>query len=70
MLDPSLIAIWDQRAQYVGEVLPLFWRRIFDGCVDQGFSEQQSLDLLRDLVRADGSAMLVETEDIEEDIDE
>ncbi len=37
----------DQSAALLGDILPPLWRRIYIGCVDQGFDESESFKLVQ-----------------------
>lgn len=47
MLDPKKQQEIDQSAAFIGEQLPPVWKRIYDNCVAQGFSEVDSLQLVK-----------------------
>ena len=52
MLDDKARAEFDQSAELLGEALPAMWKRIYDGCREQGFSEADSRDLLKTYITA------------------
>ena len=47
MLTPKQIADGDQAFKLLAETLPAFWRSIFVNLVSEGFSEEQSMELLK-----------------------
>lgn len=38
---------FDQNAAFLGDSFPPLWKRLFDGCVSVGFTELQSMELLK-----------------------
>jgi hypothetical protein len=47
MLDAEKRAEFDQGNELLGEVLPPHWKRLFDGCVNEGFREDQAMELVK-----------------------
>lgn len=41
------MAEWDQRASAEADLLPLLWRRLYNGSLAAGFTPEESLSLLR-----------------------
>jgi hypothetical protein len=52
MLDPRKAAEYEQSTMTLGEVLPPMWWRIYRGCIAQGFSEAQALELVKTYILA------------------
>ena len=47
MLDPKKQAEYEQGTAALIEMLPPLWRGLYIGCVEQGFTGQDALDLVR-----------------------
>lgn len=47
MLDPKQQSEVDQSAAYLGEAFPPLWRRLYENCIERGFSESESLKLVQ-----------------------
>ncbi len=52
MLDPKKRSEMDQAQAFLGELYPPLWRKLYLGCVEEGFSEDQAFRLLRTYIRA------------------
>ena len=52
MIDPKDIASMDQSGKLLADILPSMWRGLYTGCIEQGFSEPQAMDLLKTYIRA------------------
>lgn len=55
MLDPSKQAQLEQDLALTQEFLPSIWRGLYDGCIDKGFTEEQSLALVKTFIISQGS---------------
>jgi len=47
MLDPQIQAEFDQSAKLLGDNLPPLWKKLFDGCIKEGFTEIQAMELVK-----------------------
>ena len=47
MLDQKKMAQIDQEKEAFVEVMPGFWKSLYDGLVEAGFNEIQSMELLK-----------------------
>lgn len=52
MIDDELGAKLDQCKAEIGEVLPGMWWVLYQGCMREGFTEQQAMDLVRAYIEA------------------
>ncbi len=48
---PNLAAL-DQAGALLGDTLPPLWRRLYLGCVGEGFTEQQAMSLVETYIIA------------------
>ncbi len=46
-MKPEDVQKYDQASAFIAEAMPPFWRQLFDGCVKEGFSEDQALQLVK-----------------------
>lgn len=51
-MTPEDVAKADQASKALADLLPSLWRGIYKGCVNQGFSESESLELLKIYITA------------------
>lgn len=42
----------DQAAAFLGDNYPPLWKRLYDNCVKEGFTEAQAMDLVRTYIFA------------------
>lgn len=49
-MDGEEISKFDQDAAFLGDVLPPLWKRLYDRCLEVGFSEEQAFLLVRTYV--------------------
>lgn len=54
MLSDKVRADLDQATAVVAETMPPMWRRIYLRCIEEGFSEDQALLLVRTYIAAFG----------------
>ena len=47
VIDPKKTAQMDQDIKLVAESWPPLWRGIYQGCIDCGFSKEESFELLK-----------------------
>lgn len=47
MLDDALRAKLDQASATLVEMFPPLWRQLYDGCAKEGFSDSESLELVK-----------------------
>ena len=52
MLDPALRSEAEQALAYLGEMYPPLWRKLYLGCIEEEFSEEESFTLLKVYIRA------------------
>lgn len=45
-MTPSDQAKFDQATAALSDMLPTLWRGIYQGCINQGFTPEQSMELL------------------------
>ncbi len=57
-MDDSQKASLDQQAAMIGDMLPPLWRRIYLGCIEQGFSDVDSLRLVIAYIAQSGGIKL------------
>ena len=55
MLDDAERANYEQAEALLVELFPPLWRQLYDGCVKQGFTEEQSLALLKAYILSQSS---------------
>ena len=53
MIDPKKQAEMDQMSSTIAELCPPLWRALFKGCCREGFSEEQSLELVKAFILKD-----------------
>ena len=44
--DIARIALLDQAKAELSDMLPDLWKSLYDGCIDKGFTEAQSMSLV------------------------
>lgn len=55
MLDGAKRQEIEQSLASLGELLPRSWRVLFDGCKNEGFTPEQSMDLLKTYILSQNS---------------
>ena len=48
---PQELADMDQANRMLCDALPGLWWGLYEGCLNQGFSEDQSLELVKEYIR-------------------
>lgn len=61
MLNPEKRSQFDQNIALTGELWPRMWFSLFQGCKAQGFSPEQSLDLVKTYILASNSTAVTPT---------
>ena len=51
MNDPKWSQENEQVLAYIGDVLPRMWRSIYEGCIREGFTEQQAMEIVSDVIK-------------------
>lgn len=51
MIDAEKRAMLDQAKAEIEEVLPGMWWGLYNGCVKEGFTELQAIDLVKAFIR-------------------
>ena len=46
MLDPKQIAEWSQAVATLAEICPPMWWGLFKGCKEEGFTDDQAMQLV------------------------
>ncbi len=49
--EQSDLAALDQAGALLGDTLPPLWRRLYVGCLSEGFTEQQAMSLVETYIR-------------------
>jgi len=55
VLDPKQQALLDQATSSMGELYPGAWWSIYQGCLEKGFNEEQTMKLLVAYIISQGS---------------
>lgn len=51
-MTPKEIAEYDQNAKLVLDVIPSFWKQMYVSLIKEGFSETQSMEILKTYITA------------------
>lgn len=52
-MTPKQIHEVEQATAFITEHLPSLWRQIYDNCIKEGFTEKQSMELLKTYILKD-----------------
>jgi hypothetical protein len=56
MLNDKEKADLDQSTAFIGENLPPLWKRLYQNCIEEEFSKEQSFELLKMYILSNGTA--------------
>lgn len=57
-MTPEETANADQGMTYLGESLPPLWRKLYENCIAEGFTELQAMQLVRTYIHGNSGGRL------------